>query len=357
MRLHAIELQHFRNHQHLSLTPQGAPLILLTGPNGSGKTNILEAIYLASLTKSFRTDEERNCLAWGAESMQITLQTREDTTQENTTVQIAWTRSPWQRRIRVNEVVTRPLDLVGTIPLTLFAPDDMNLFFFSPQFRRRYLNILLSELYPAYRQALLDYHRVLKNRNALLKKIREQQSRATELEFWDETLIQLAPALISPRQHAIAVLNQFLSTHYQNLSGHSDELSLRYQSAWENLTATDIRPRLHNQLNLDLRYGSTTLGPHRDDFSCYLNQRELTSHGSRGEARSALIALKKAEIKLFQQIRGVTPLLLLDDVFSELDEQRQYSLIHDLTDVQLLITTTEVRFPLPTDQVFRQHLA
>jgi DNA replication and repair protein RecF len=254
--------------------------------------------------------------------------------------------SPEQSAVKVNDVIVGGNDFVGALNVVLFHPADMNLLFLGPDLRRRYLNTLLSQTQKQYLQKLLTYNQVLKNRNQLLNLINEGRAQKNELFFWDQNLVKAGAFLLEERLKLIDFLNERLSKLYQKMSGGQEEIQLVYRS---NLDAALMREnaelafssKLLEKESYDLRYGHTTVGIHRDDVEFLLDEQKIDLHGSRGECRTLMLALKLAEIEFIELHRQQKPILLLDDVFSELDQGRQDALVQAIDQCQTFITTTD----------------
>lgn len=343
MQLTSLTLQNFRKWEHLNLHFPKKKVICFTGPNTIGKTNILEAIYMLSLLKSFRTNEIHNLLMWGSNhfSVQGTYIDREE--QNNLAVNMVF-RPKKARKYLVNGIEESLSDYVGTINVVFFSPDDINLLLLSPASRRKYLDVLLSQTDKHYLRAYVTYQKVLKQRNSLLKAISAGFSTTEELEYWDGELARHATLIHTRRKALIDFFNERIDTKYQEISKHHEHIftidylpSAKLEEISEEHYLTLYTTTQHKDLILE----STHSGPHRDDFSFLLGEKSIDDFASRGDTRSMILALKLAEIEYIQTVRGNVPVLLLDDVFSELDQDRQEHLLCSLPEnIQTFITTT-----------------
>lgn len=336
MKLKCLQLEQFRNYGELNLDCAGSNVIALIGPNAQGKTNLIEAIGFLAWGKSFQSRKSLDALRWGAAHGRVKAQFERAGRPHE--LEVFLQAAPEQRILRHNQQSVSPADFVGQLQVVLFTPDDLQMISGSPRLRRQYLDRLLVQLSPSYTRALGQYTRALKQRNALLKAIRARQSQSWELELWDIKLVAEADTLWKARRKFLSFLEQDLKTRYLELSGQNGELSLHYAPPTEDFDAQLIASR-----DADLRYGSTGHGPHRDDFELQLNGRPLAEVGSRGETRTAVLALKLGELDYLEQESGQKPILLLDDVFSELDEARQAHLSQFLEQgYQAVLSTTSM---------------
>ena len=386
MRLTRLALTNFRNYAHLELdlTPG---VTLLQGDNACGKTSLLEAIFYLATAHSPHAGAERELIRWGASDEPIPFARVEtevikrndtrtqleivlvQTPEEQRRGDATETRKPNGRvskRIKVNGVGKRALDLLGELNAVLFLPEDLDLVFGSPGDRRRYLDNTLSQIDPRYGRALARYNQVVEQRNGLLRDFRERAYNPNELAIWDRHLIDEGTYLIVHRAQAIERYNQLTADIHPNLTDRREELRLAYQpsvrldsldrEAKEGTRATEIATRFARQLE-DLRprelgAALTLVGPHRDDVR-FLIQRnhgatpnpiDAITYASRGQGRTIALSLKLAEVALMRQETGEDPILLLDDVMSELDASRRAALAQTVIDApQAIITATDLQ--------------
>ncbi|MDP3975388.1 MAG: DNA replication/repair protein RecF [bacterium] len=354
MRLKHLELEHFKNYNTLSFDFGEEPLTILTGNNGQGKTNFLEAIVLLALSKSFSGLPIRDMVSWpssltasgpggdGGEYFRITgLVETKDGEQE---LQVFCGRAAqYPKTLKINGVKTKPSDYVGHLKIVLFTPRDINLLELSPQFRRRYLNLMICQIDRQYLKHLSHYQVYLKHRNKLLGQIGEGKAKQAELDHWDEKLAEHGQYLLEKRREVFDQLNQQLGQCYEKISGEQVELSLRWAKEW----SESLLEYLRHKRQRDLEAGTTCGGPHREDFSFQMNGRNLTEFGSRGEFRSSILALKLSELELIRQVSGESPVILFDDVLSELDSDRQKNLLALFKSDQVIITATHTEKGMP----------
>jgi DNA replication and repair protein RecF len=255
------------------------------------------------------------------------------------------------KQYRVGGVPKRRAGLVGELGVVLFLPEELELPYRSPSRRRRYIDRFLEASDPVYGVALRRMERVLEQRNRLLKKAAEGQVRGPELSIWTEQLVEPATKVAETRFRLIDELAEWLTKEYGNISGEERELQARYSSALEREGyAESLRRALERSLDQDIRYGSTSQGPHRDDLVFSLDGYDLADRASRGEVRTAMLSLKLSELAIIEGKTGFRPLLLLDDVFSELDELRRHALVKRLKGYQSIITTTDAEHVDPALQ-------
>lgn len=386
MNLSHLSLTHFRNYQHLELDFQGR-FTLLQGQNAQGKTNLLEAIFFLATSKPVHAQTEREVVDWRADEEPIPYSRVSGRIQNKTeTFDLEVLLTPrgdgvnFTKQVKVNGVSRRSMDLVGLLRAVLFLPEDIKLVDGAPGERRRHLDIALCQIDRSYCRALADYQKVMTQRNSLLRKLSEQDARPTaddvaaQLAFWDEKLVTHGSVVIARRAAFLAQLGEAACHRHTELSERQETLQLHYlpsfnPGCWSDTdfarltdersadgvlvtptavsadvatVATHYHARLRSRRGREIAAGTTLYGPHRDNFRFVANGRDLRTFGSRGQQRTAALALKLAEVQISTATTGVTPLLLLDDVMSELDNRRRQTLLTALDGVeQVIITTTD----------------
>ena len=380
MYLSLIELEHFRNYARLELALEPRCHVLY-GRNAQGKTNLLEAIYFLVTTKSPLASSDREVIAWDADSEPIPFARARGVFQRvNEPVEIEATlmleeptdadQNPRLRKqLRVNGVPRRAMDVLGQANAVLFMPQDIELVDGPPSVRRRYLDSMLCQIDGAYCRALAQFNHAVTQRNALLKRIRDREARPDELGYWDQQLIGLGSRVLARRQTAVVELNAYAAQAHAALTS-GEALTLTYLASLaerdrrteegEALAAADpdeiaalwqsVLPSLRRE---EIARGITVVGPHRDDLGFAVAGRDAAAYGSRGQQRTAALALKKAEMQIITEASGERPILLLDDVASELDSARREQLLAVIQAAdQALITTTTLAAlpPAITDQ-------
>lgn len=330
MLLRSIHLQDFRSYK-MKKFKFSSGITLVVGPNTSGKTNLLEAIYLLATGRSFRAGIEREMISYGKEIARVKGKVKgeevEDLEIVLTVGQIGEERTP-KKRYLVNGVGKRMVDFVGQFRCVLFGPEDLEIIINSPSIRRGYLDGVLEQVDRDYRRASLSYQKGLRQRNKLLEQIREQGRPRSVLFFWDKLLIENGEVVTQKRKEFIDFVNQE--------PDYFGKLNLRYDKSV-------ISPqRLEKYAKEEVAAGMTLVGPHRDDFAVQIEKRDLHAFGSRGEQRTAVFSLKLAELEFVAQKTGERPVLLLDDILSELDQAHRAKIFEVIPKQQTIITTTDL---------------
>ena len=392
MRLRQLSLTHFRCYRQLALTLPDGPVVL-AGQNAQGKTSLLEAVYMLATSRAPHGVPDRQLIYWNAGRDETwpfsrvlgAVERREGplTIELLSTLQEGGSDAEGPRlikRIHVNQAPRRAMDLLGQFNVVLFTPQDLEIVAGAPAERRRYLDGLLCQVDSTYCRALSRYNQVLTQRNHLLRLIRERRGLASELAFWDERLIQDGVLVLARRLEATAQLEAIAVDLHERMAGGGGALSLRYHMSWNDpsvgekggvladgaslgeaagLTrdlAADFAAALERSRPAQLARGVTPVGPHRDDLSFMVGGVDMRGFGSRGQQRTVALALKLAEARLMAQRRGDWPVVLLDDVLSELDPGRRGRLLSLLEDVDQTILTTADQAMLPTDWLRRATL-
>ena len=383
MFLSQLHLEHFRNYRELDLT-FSAPVTLVQGRNGQGKTNLLEAVYYLATSKSRHARAEREAVDRAAADEPIPyarIRGEVMRAEQSTTLEILFTlradRQNYTKQIRVNGAPRRSMDLIGHLRAVLFLPEDLTLIAGSPSERRRYIDVALCQIDRRYCQALSRYQKVVTQRNSLLKQLQEREqtdgpSTAAQLGFWDDQLIELGTQVLARRHAYLTDLAPIARRVHADISQQQESLDLLYLPSFntglyseqdfqrlregEEVQADELacletdaatiserfRERLEGRRRVELNAGSSLYGPHRDELVFLVNGWNLRTYGSRGQQRTGALALKLAELQAMAAATGEKPILLLDDVMSELDAQRRAALLMALADVrQGIVTTTD----------------
>ena len=317
------------------------------GPNAAGKTSLLEAMVLLAWGRSHRTTTDGELIRWGTDLARIEGAIGRDTV-EVAIVRAGGAGTAGRKRIRVNGIGRRAAGLNGLLRVVLFAPEEMLLIVGSPSLRRAVIDQLASSGSPAYADALATYGRTLQQRNSLLRAIREDGASRDELRFWDGAFLDAGGAIVAERRRVLEVLAGPLAAAHAEIApdeAAAGRLTLRYSTNAPALPGETPRDALARRLaetaDKEVWNGSTLVGPHRDDLAFELDGRDLATFASRGQQRTAILALKLAELDVVTALDGRPPLLLLDDVFSELDPDRRSHLVRRIAALpQAFITTT-----------------
>lgn len=343
MRLASLTLANFRNYRrlHLDFDPG---VNILYGHNAVGKTNILESAFFLATSKSHRTHQDQELITWG--EPELAVRAVLDSGYGRIEAEIRY-QAGKRKQVRLGGSHVRVVDLLGRIPVVFFAPDDLQMLKGSPALRRRYLDLFLSQSHPAYFTALQSYLRVLAQRNGLLRQLREGGGSPDTLDVWDEQLTEYAADVVTYRLQALKPVEERSRQAQSQLSQGNETLTLSYQfsAGGPVQTREEVREALRHALQErrreELARAQTTVGPHRDDLEVRLNGVEARSFGSQGQQRSAVLALKLAELEYLRRQLGTDPILLLDDVTSELDGGRRTLLLEVVgREAQTFITCT-----------------
>ena len=333
MRIEGLELNNFRSYESTAfeLHPD---VTLVVGPNASGKTNLLEGVYVLASTKSFRA-KDKDLVRHGQDHFRLVARAGE--------VDYALgfrAAGPLEKRITHDGVKRTLVGHVGQIQVTLFEPRDLELVTGTPDARRKYLDFILCQTDRAYLRTLQQYRRVLKQRNAVLDDLEVSVVRE-HIFAWDLKLAELAVEIYRGRTRLIERLNTAIPLLYRDIAGGAQELTLDYVPSVDGVYEEQFLTVLQENLRRDMGAGFTTIGPHREDFAVRFKGSGITAVASRGEVRTVVLAMKLAELRYAHERTGIRPILLLDDVFSELDRDRRGFLLEQLRDHQTIITTTD----------------
>ena len=346
MRLRSLSLEQFRSYERLELTLPEGDVHLLTGPNGAGKTNILESIVLLSLLKSFQGVEEEDLVAWGRDFYRIRAVLTEDTGEERTQELVSVLAPRRQKAAFMNDVKMQVSDVVGRLPTVTFLPQDLELFSGAPAQRRRFLDQLLCQVEPEYLIALAKHQRVLKQRNTLLRRIREGAASEEDLDPWDHALAREGAFVTLRRLELLEMLQCTLCEELIALGECWSDVRILFERKGESRTLDEAVAENYRLLRAsrdrDLLLQSTGVGPHREDWHIVADGHALQNFASRGQQRTVVLALLFLQVSFVELRRGEKPVILLDDVFSELDDAHQTALLRSLEGHQVLITATHV---------------
>jgi DNA replication and repair protein RecF len=369
MFLSHFSLNEFRNYRHLELA-LGRGLFLFYGENAQGKTNLLEAVGMLATGSSFHAGSDREVVNWAAPDhiahLKASVKRREDDVELEMVIfdptppvieginpphsAVALPANTPRKRVKVNTIPKKVIDLIGQMKVVLFAPTDLHLVDGSPEERRRFLDRSLCQIQPRYCQALVQYRKIITQRSALLKRIRDNQEDPRLLEYLDERLTALANLIIFERQRMLVALNEQTSEIQGMLSGGRERLQIVYRPSFKVDAALNTaeslqhyRTQLREVRKRELNQGVCLLGPHRDDLDFLVNGVNMLTYGSRGQQRTAALSAKLAELAYMRACTGDEPVLLLDDVFSELDVQRRGHLLREVMQhEQVFLTATDL---------------
>ena len=334
MVIKSLKLKNFRNYDFLSIEFDHATNIFY-GDNAQGKTNILEAVYLTGTTKSHRGTKDRDLIQFGNEESHIETVIEKDGIEFQVDMHLK-KNSP--KGIAINKIpIRKASELFGLVHLVFFSPEDLNIIKNGPAERRRFMDLELCQLDQIYLTDLAGYNHIVNQRNRLLKDLYQNPSLRETLEIWDIQMLQYGKKIIEKRRDFVRDLNDVIQDIHRNLTGGEEHLEVIYEPSTE---SECFEETLKKNRERDMRMKMTSAGPHRDDLCFMVNGIDIRKFGSQGQQRTAALSLKLSEIYLVKEKIKDTPILLLDDVLSELDSNRQTYLLDSIHDIQTLITCT-----------------
>ena len=332
MYIEKIKLQNFRNYKELELD-LNKNINIIYGNNAQGKTNILESIFLCSFGKSFRTTKEKEMIKFNEEKSLVEIFYQKKDRDGKIKIEIGT-----KKQISVNGIKIKKLsELLGNINIVIFTPDDINILKGGPQNRRKFLDIMISQLKPNYMYNLNLYLKTLEQRNNYLRQIKDEKSDL--LDIWDEKLAEYAFNICKYREEFIKKIQNKIEKIHQDITKEKEKIKIEYITECNN--KEEFLKILKNRRKLDLIKGYTTKGVHRDDFMIYINNKQIQIYGSQGQHRTAILSLKLSELAIIYDEIGEYPILLLDDFMSELDKSRRESFLENIKNTQVIITCTE----------------
>lgn len=334
MVIKSLKLKNYRNYELLDMTFDSKTNILY-GDNAQGKTNILEALYLSGTTKSHRGTKDRDLIQFGREESHLETIVEKKGMEFQIDMHLK-KNSP--KGIAINKIpIRKASELFGIVHFVFFSPEDLNIIKDGPAGRRRFIDLELSQIDKVYLSNLSNYNRIINQRNSLLKELYRQEHLMDTLDIWDMQLAQYGEKVMEGRQKFIQQVNQIISDIHYKLTGGRERITLSYESSIGNLS---LEQALKKNRERDIRMKSTPVGPHRDDLCFLSGDLDIRKFGSQGQQRTAALSLKLSEIELVKEVIRDTPILLLDDVLSELDKHRQNYLLDSIHDIQTVITCT-----------------
>ena len=337
MYIKSLQLNNFRNYQNLKID-FGKDTNIFYGDNAQGKTNVLESIYIAATTRSHRGNKDKEMIMFNQEEAHIKLVVMKHEVPLRIDMHLKKNRA---KGIAINGIpIKRASELFGVINVVFFSPEDLNLIKNGPAERRRFIDMELCQLDKIYVHDIIRYGKILNQRNSLLKEIgfaKKNTSLTDTLDIWDEQLAMYGEKIMHRRASFVEELNEVMGEIHEKITDGKEKLQLQYEP---NVKGNTLYHELKRNRERDLRTGNTTAGPHRDDLGFYNQSIDIRKFGSQGQKRTAALSLKLSEIKLVEKQIHDVPVLLLDDVLSELDSNRQKHLLDSIEGVQTLITCT-----------------
>ena len=344
MTIEKMELIHFRNYEKLELQPH-PEINLFFGENGSGKTNLLEAIHFCSLGKSHRLSQDANAVLIGEKAAAVRVEVRSRLSRSRIEIRL----SPGEENIKSVWIdgnrASRLSEMMGLLRCVIFSPEDLNLIREGPAVRRRFLDMMISQISRPYFIALQQYRTAMNHRSAILRTARlENRPVSGMIEDFEQAMSDYAETIYRERFGHERFLSEMANEMYREISGREQEtFQIQYRSYLKSDRdgSPSLKEALRDCREEDMKNGTTSVGPHRDDLSLMLNSRNIKNYASQGQMRTGALSLKLAQLKVIQKVTGENPVLLLDDVMSELDPERRSNLLHILQDTQTFITCTD----------------
>lgn len=339
MKLTSIKLKNFRSYASCEVffSPNVNSIV---GKNAQGKTNLIEAIYFACIGKSFRTSKEKELIKWSEENCNISLCAKNEFREKKLDI---FLQKSAKKVVRMDGIsIKRIGDVLGEIPIVFFSPDELKLVKDSPEERRRFMNIDISQTNKRYFYLLSRYEKILDNRNKLLKSTPNKEVVLETIDIWNKALAAAGLKITEERRKFIEQIAPYAEKANEFIS-NGEKLNICYKGI-DAKSEEEYIKKLEKSFEKDYKLGYTTFGPHRDDIDIFLNGVEVKSFGSQGQQRTAALSLKLAELEIIKERTGEYPILILDDVFSELDEHRRRRLIKFTNRCQTFITTTDISF-------------
>lgn len=334
MWINNIKINNFRNYKLEEINLE-KNINIFYGENAQGKTNIIEAIFLCSMGKSFRAKKDKEMIFLSKENASVEIEYKKLDRDGKIKIELNNKKNVYINGIKIKKLS----ELLGNINIVIFTPDDINILKGGPQNRRRFLDIMISQLKPNYMYNLNLYLKTLEQRNNYLRQIKEENKKEELLDIWDEKLSEYAINIYNYRKEFLEKINKKIKNIHQEITDNKEEIEIEYLS--ECINKEEYLNLLNKRRKLDIIKGFTTKGVHRDDFVIYINKKRLDIFGSQGQHRTAILSLKLSELNIIEEEIGEKPILLLDDFMSELDEKRRNHFLEKINDTQVIITCTD----------------
>ena len=330
----SIELKNYRNYETLNMKFDNKTNIIY-GDNAQGKTNILEALYVCATTRSHRGSKDKEIISFESEESHIKVIVKKNGINYRIDMHLKKNKS---KGIAVNGIpIKKAVELFGILNIVFFSPEDLNIIKDGPSERRRFIDMELCQLDKIYLYNLVNYNKVLVQRSKLLKDLGFDKKNMETLDIWDIQLVKYGKELIKRRIEFVNQINSIIYDIHNKLSGNKENLLIKYIPS---VSEEEFEKTIFISRERDIKYKVTSFGPHKDDISFYINNNDVRKYGSQGQQRTCALSLKLAEIELVKNIINDTPILLLDDVLSELDSSRQNILLNSIGDIQTIVTCT-----------------
>lgn len=329
-----VKINNFRNYNKEEIVLE-KNINIFYGENAQGKTNIIESIFLCSMGKSFRAKKDKEMINLNELNASVEVEFQKSDRDGKIKIELNNKKNVYINGIKIKKLS----ELLGNINTVIFTPDDINILKGGPQNRRRFLDIMISQLRPNYMYNLNLYLKTLEQRNNYLRQIREEKKEENLLEIWDEKLAEYAINIYQYRKEFIDKIKNKIDKIHNEITDNKEEFEIKYITECSN--KEDFLKLLKSRRKLDIIKGFTTKGIHRDDFMIYINKKQLDIYGSQGQHRTAILSLKLSELNIVYDEIGEYPILLLDDFMSELDQKRRNHFLEKIKNTQVIITCTE----------------
>ena len=336
MIVESLKLQNYRNYEYLNMNFD-EKINIIYGDNAQGKTNILESMYVCATSKSHRGSKDREIIRFDKDESHIKVNVKKNDMNYRIDMHLKKNKP---KGIAVNGIpIKRAVELFGILNIVFFSPEDLNIIKNGPSERRRFIDMELSQLDKIYLDCLINYNKVVNQRNSLLKEyaFSGREDIISSLDIWDMQLVKYGNDVIKSREKFVKEINDLVKSIHTKLSGDREQLEIIYEPC---VKEQDFESELVRVRDRDLKFKCTNIGPHKDDMCFLINGMDVRKYGSQGQQRTAALSLKLAEIELVKQIIHDTPVLFLDDVLSELDSRRQNFLLDSIGNIQTMITCT-----------------
>ena len=334
MIVESLKLQNYRNYEYLNMNFD-EKINIIYGDNAQGKTNILESMYVCATSKSHRGSKDREIIRFDNDESHIKVNVKKNDMNYRIDMHLKKNKP---KGIAVNGIpIKRAVELFGILNIVFFSPEDLNIIKNGPGERRRFLDSELCQLNKIYLSDLFQYNHILNQRNKLLKDIAQKESLKSTLDIWDEQLVRYGASVIRSRREFVREMNEVIQRIHSSITGEKEQIELIYEPNVEEEQFLEI---LLKNREKDFKFKNTSSGPHRDDMCVKINHIDIRKYGSQGQQRTAALSLKLSEIHLVERKIKDVPILLLDDVLSELDSNRQNYLLNSIHDIQTIITCT-----------------
>jgi len=345
MIVNKLKITNYRNFKEATIDLNSS-LNIFIGDNGQGKTNLMESIYLSSIGRTFRLNSENELIKFNENKSSVEISMVKNN--YNTKIELLLEKNK-KKQVSVNGVkLDKTSEMIGILNNVIFTPDDMKIIKGSPIERRKFVNIDISQVKPKYKYLLNKYKKVFTERNIILKNYYTKSENKDIINIWNDYLINTGSEIILYRNEYINKLKKYAVDIYEDISGNKEKFDLSYccnTGSTDNIDKDSIKKLFQEKINMNMKHeiqrGTTLFGPHKDDVIIKIDSKECKYFGSQGQQRSAILAIKLAEIEIIKEEIGEYPILLLDDVLSELDNKRKGYLINYIKGIQTVITTTD----------------